>query len=670
MTGEQVPTVASADIARLAGVGRAAVSNWRRRFADFPKPAGGTASSPLYRLAEVEQWLATHGRGIEVDPLDRTWQALRSTVEEPALECFIAALGGLLALAEWHPDQWSRLRRQPDDIFVTAAGYSLAAEFSGLPPAASPPTRYGAALRGVVSETIFEGALRAFEFFVEQLADLRSRRVPLLPSAIRDLLVALADVRGRSVLDPACGMGDVLIAAAEAGARSVWGQDLDPPVARLAAIRILLRGGPESSDAENGREDGGVVVGDSLREDRYPSRSFGAVICDPPRADRTWGYEELASDPRWEYGLPPKGESELAWIQHCLAHAEPGGKVVALVPPTAAARRAGRRIRGNLLRAGVFRGIIALPPLVGAQSDVWVLHRPVPGERPPRDVLFLVAESIEEIIPLWTAFEADHDHFSDGRARRVAVIDLLDDEVDLSPNRFVAGPAARDYATARGEIVNALRKLADAVPALDAVDGDRRATASQEHRATTVGDLAKAGAVAVLQASQRSAEPGDALALTADDLAASRGPTGRVSDAPGAVVLRPGDVVVPVVGGQDVPVRVVGEGGPEVDALLGPRLICFRPDPARLDPQFLAGHVRAAAGSVTARTATGLSRSDSRRVPIPLLPLAEQRRRGAAFGDLAALADQLKSCLDAGTELVRGATAGLADGSLQPPEKR
>ena len=62
MTDPTTSTVASADIARLAGVGRAAVSNWRRRFADFPSPVGGTAASPLYRLADVEGWLRTHGR--------------------------------------------------------------------------------------------------------------------------------------------------------------------------------------------------------------------------------------------------------------------------------------------------------------------------------------------------------------------------------------------------------------------------------------------------------------------------------------------------------------------------------------------------------------------------------------------------------------------------------
>ncbi len=50
-------TVNSVGIARLAGVGRAAVSNWRRRYPDFPAPVGGTENSPLFDLAEVKEWL-------------------------------------------------------------------------------------------------------------------------------------------------------------------------------------------------------------------------------------------------------------------------------------------------------------------------------------------------------------------------------------------------------------------------------------------------------------------------------------------------------------------------------------------------------------------------------------------------------------------------------------
>src|ERR1700677_1018186 len=50
-------TVTASGIASLAGVGRAAVSNWRRRYSGFPQPVGGTAASPAFDLRAVENWL-------------------------------------------------------------------------------------------------------------------------------------------------------------------------------------------------------------------------------------------------------------------------------------------------------------------------------------------------------------------------------------------------------------------------------------------------------------------------------------------------------------------------------------------------------------------------------------------------------------------------------------
>jgi type I restriction enzyme M protein len=52
----------AAAIARLANVGRAAVSNWRRRYPDFPKPVGGSPASPTFDRAEVEAWLKATGK--------------------------------------------------------------------------------------------------------------------------------------------------------------------------------------------------------------------------------------------------------------------------------------------------------------------------------------------------------------------------------------------------------------------------------------------------------------------------------------------------------------------------------------------------------------------------------------------------------------------------------
>jgi phage terminase Nu1 subunit (DNA packaging protein) len=57
------PLVTGSEIARIAGVTRAAVSNWRRRYDDFPAPAGGGANSPLFDLDAVQAWLDKQRKG-------------------------------------------------------------------------------------------------------------------------------------------------------------------------------------------------------------------------------------------------------------------------------------------------------------------------------------------------------------------------------------------------------------------------------------------------------------------------------------------------------------------------------------------------------------------------------------------------------------------------------
>ena len=67
------PTVSASDIARLAGVGRAAVSNWRRRYEDFPAPVDGTSSNPRFPLTQVERWLAEQGKLQPGAEWERLW---------------------------------------------------------------------------------------------------------------------------------------------------------------------------------------------------------------------------------------------------------------------------------------------------------------------------------------------------------------------------------------------------------------------------------------------------------------------------------------------------------------------------------------------------------------------------------------------------------------------
>jgi hypothetical protein len=64
--------VTAAAIARRAGVGRAAVGNWRKRYADFPAPVAGGANTPLFSWVQVERWLAESGKADQLANAGRT----------------------------------------------------------------------------------------------------------------------------------------------------------------------------------------------------------------------------------------------------------------------------------------------------------------------------------------------------------------------------------------------------------------------------------------------------------------------------------------------------------------------------------------------------------------------------------------------------------------------
>lgn len=455
-------TVNAGDIARLAEVGRAAVSNWRRRFEDFPAPVGGTASSPLYLLRDVEAWLRRNGKPFRVSPAERLWTQLRTV----------------------------------DDL------------------------KLGEALAHV------EADAQTFEFLHERYLEAHSRLLNPTPPEIIELVLATTD--GDTVIDPACGTGSLLKASR---AKQKIGQELDPVSAVIARRRL-----PKAQ----------IITGDSLRHNGIVQKA-DAVLCDPPSHDRAWGHEELVSDPRWTYGLPPRGEPELAWVQHCLSLAKPGGLVAVLLPSAAASRRPGKRIRGNLLRAGAIRAVMTVQP----GRDLWLLRHPV-GRAPEHIAL------LEEPGPV---------------EPNTRVIDLLDDDVDLSPARL-SHTDATAYLT---------RQPAFAWPNLPELR-------EQAPPMTTIGEL--------------------------------------VRTAPGTHVVT------------------------------SPTGAAYEIDPARIDPDFLEGVLRAA----FARTPTGSTRLDVRRTPVPSLPIAEQRRYGQAFAQLKALEDGLGEAAG----LIRLGYAGLLGGQIGP----
>ncbi|WP_256640561.1 N-6 DNA methylase [Streptomyces murinus] len=716
---DQATEVTAAGIARLAGVGRAAVSNWRRRHADFPKPVGGTETSPSFALAEVERWLRKQGKLAEVPLRERVWQQLAGHPEGP-LTALVHAGCALLLIHE-RSTVWlaasagsdERLARllpgalaqvltprlgelagvlmpgvgAPDDVNTsddsqttdrgsTAPGVNTApttpdvnlpdsSDTPDAPPSLLPSVPL---LRGAAELAAEVGARQAFEFLLGRHLDANPRQYTLTPA---ELAALMADLAGpaRTALDPACGTGALLRAVDTRPEQWLHAQDSAPDLAALTALRLAL----------HSRAGVRAAAGDALRADAFPELRADVVLCHPPFNERNWGHDELAYDPRWEYGFPARTESELAWVQHALARLTDGGTAVLLMPPAAASRRSGRRIRADLLRRGALRAVLALPvgaaPPYNIPLHVWVLRRPERSPAAPEVLLMDTgrfagegragpdwAAVREAVLDAWRAFtRAGRLAERPGLARSVPVIELLDDDVDLAPARHLPPPAVADgaeqLAAVRERLGETLRLTTDLTPpAADPAPPVRWPL-------TTIGELARAGALVM----RTGGNGGHARlpVLTDTDVLTATAPSGTLPESDEeAVLTEPGDVVVPVLGGGSV-ARVIEEA--TAGAALGRNLVLLRPDPTALDPWFLAGFLRGTANNRQASSyASTATRLDVRRLQLPRLPLAQQRRYGARFHALDEFERALRHASRLGDHLVRGMYDGLTDGTVAP----
>ncbi|MGA5708534.1 N-6 DNA methylase [Streptomyces cellulosae] len=717
--------VTAAGIARLAGVGRAAVSNWRRRHADFPRPVGGTETSPAFALAEVEEWLRRHRKLAEVPLKERVWQQLAGHPDGPVTALVHA--GCALLLIHDRPPVWLDISSGTDErlaALLPAAleevltprmpetartGHPGRSRVNGQHPVNTPPAPAPASapaapatpatpaplaaapatpaldiptaprllpsvplLRGVAELAAERGARPTFEFLLGRHLDANPRQYTLTPPDLAALMADLAGAPG-TVLDPACGTGALLRAVADRPDRRLHAQDSSPELAALTALRLAL----------HTRAPVHAAAGDTLRADAYPELRADAVLCHPPFNERNWGHDDLAYDPRWEYGFPARTESELAWVQHALARLRDGGTAVMLMPPAVASRRSGRRIRADLLRRGALRAVVALPagaaPPYSVPLHLWVLRRP---DRTPAQPEVLLVDAgrftaegrggpdwpgvRETVLDAWSVFDRDGSVGErPGLARSVPVIELLDDDVDLTPARRLPPPADTDGAgrltDVRARLDETLRLTAELAP--PPAEPVPSAAASGRHPLTTVGELARAGALVM----RTGGHGGHARVpvLTDHDVLAGTAPSGTLPEGEEEPVLtEPGDVVLPVLGGGAV-ARVVDEA--TAGAVLGRNLVLLRPDPAALDPWFLAGFLRGTANHRQASSyASTATRLDVRRLQLPRLAPDEQRRYGERFRALDAFERALREAGRLGEQLVRGMYDGLTDGTIAP----
>ena len=165
---------------------------------------------------------------------------------------------------------------------------------------------------------------RVYEYFLTRFASAEGKNGGQFytPSCIVRLIVEmLAPYKGR-VYDPACGSGGMFVQSEkfvlEHGGRigdiAIYGQESNATTRRLAIMNLAIRGieadfGPEQAD--------------TFRRDLHKDLKADFVIANPPFNDSDW--HRIDDDVRWQFGTPPKGNANYAWVQHFIHHLAPGG---------------------------------------------------------------------------------------------------------------------------------------------------------------------------------------------------------------------------------------------------------------------------------------------------------------------------------------------------------
>jgi type I restriction enzyme M protein len=250
---------------------------------------------------------------------------------------------------------------------------------------------------------------RVYEYFLTRFASAEGKNGGQFytPSCVvRCLVEMLAPYKGR-IYDPACGSGGMFVQSekfveshgGKLGDISIYGQESNATTRRLAVMNLALRG----IEADFGTEHA-----DTFRRVLHPDLRADYVIANPPFNDSDWFRQD--DDVRWQYGVPPKGNANFAWVQHFIHHLAPQGMAgFVLANGSMSSNQSGEgEIRQKLIEADLVDCMVALPGQLFYSTQIpvclWFLakHKAADAKRGFRDrrrqTLFIDARKMGTLI--------------------------------------------------------------------------------------------------------------------------------------------------------------------------------------------------------------------------------------------------------------------------------
>jgi type I restriction enzyme M protein len=307
---------------------------------------------------------------------------------------------------------------------------------------------------------------RVYEYFLGQFASAEGKKGGefYTPRPVVRLLVEMLAPRPRSrIYDPCCGSGGMFVQSEhfieEHGGRkgdiSIFGQESNPTTYKLCQMNLAIRG-----------IEANIEQGDTFHNDRHPDLKADFVLANPPFNVSDWGGEQLRDDVRWQFGAPPTGNANFAWVQHFVHHLAPQGTAgfVLANGSMSSNQSGGGEIRKALVEGDLVDCMVALPGQLFYSTQIpvclWFLARDRSNGRfrdRRRETLFIDARSLGSMVDrthreltdmdiahvartyhAWRG-DADSGAYADvpGFCRSATIEDIRSNSHALTPGRYV-----------------------------------------------------------------------------------------------------------------------------------------------------------------------------------------------------------------------------------------
>jgi len=324
-----------------------------------------------------------------------------------------------------------------------------------------------------------------FEYFLGEFALQEGKKGGQFytPRPVVRLLVEMLEPFEGRVFDPCCGSGGMFVQSEEfvlnhqgrLNQISIYGQESNLTTWRLAKMNLAIRGIDSSQILWNNEG--------SFLNDAHKDLKADYVMANPPFNDSDWSGDLLRGDGRWQYGTPPEGNANFAWIQHFVYHLSPSGQAgFVLAKGALTSQTSGEgEIRRALIEARLVDCIVNLPAKLFLNTQIpaslWFLSRDKANGwfRNRRDeILFIDAREVGYMLNRRTRSFSEDDiqkiastyhnwrnmdgAYADvpGFCKSATVAEVQEKGCVLTPGRYVGLPEEEDDGIPFEEKINAL----------------------------------------------------------------------------------------------------------------------------------------------------------------------------------------------------------------------